>query len=93
LSPLSVVRYAPAEAAVVRGAFPELRSVLETSGQIALLEPCLSNRAKSIDRSPKLHLTDTGLQKLVTGGGVVCRAPNAFPLAGGFRALPASELR
>ncbi|HEX9885360.1 MAG TPA: DUF4143 domain-containing protein [Longimicrobiales bacterium] len=61
MSPLSVVRYAPAEAAVVRGGFPELLSVLEASGQITLLEPCLSNRAKSIVRSPKLYLTDTGL--------------------------------
>ena len=26
-------------------------------------------------------------------GAVVCRAPHSFPLAGGFRALPVSELK
>src|SRR6185436_14725597 len=36
-------------------------SVLEASGQVALLEPWFSNRAKSIVKSPKLYLTDTGL--------------------------------
>lgn len=36
-------------------------SVLEASGQIALLEPWFSNRTKSLVKSPKLYLTDTGL--------------------------------
>ena len=36
-------------------------SVLEASGQIVLLEPFFSNRTKSIVRSPKLYLADTGL--------------------------------
>jgi predicted AAA+ superfamily ATPase len=36
-------------------------SVLETSGQIVLLEPWFSNRTKSIVKSPKLYLADTGL--------------------------------
>ena len=36
-------------------------SVLEASGQIALLEPWFSNKTKSIVKSPKLYLTDTGL--------------------------------
>ena len=36
-------------------------SVLEASGQIVLLEPWFSNRTKSIVKSPKLYLTDTGL--------------------------------
>jgi hypothetical protein len=29
----------------------------------------------------------------VASGAVVCRTPNSFPLANGFRALPASELK
>jgi len=29
----------------------------------------------------------------VAAGAVVCRAPNGFPLADGFRALPVTELR
>lgn len=36
-------------------------SVLEASGQIALLEPWFSNRTKSIVKSPKLYLADSGL--------------------------------
>ncbi len=27
----------------------------------------------------------------IGSGAVVCRAPNSFPLAGGFRALPVTE--
>jgi uncharacterized protein len=36
-------------------------SILETSGQIVLLEPWFSNRTKSIVKSPKLYIADTGL--------------------------------
>jgi len=159
-------------------------SVLEASGQIVLLEPWFSNRTKSIIKSPKLYLADTGLlcallnigsehalrqspsagavwetfvfaqlrhgerragrarslffwrdrtrevdfvvdaggrlelfeskwtelpapgdaanlayvrdavgKSRIAGGAVVCRARNSFPLAGGFRALSAADLR
>jgi predicted AAA+ superfamily ATPase len=36
-------------------------SVLEASGQVVLLEPWHSNRTKSLIKSPKLYLADTGL--------------------------------
>jgi predicted AAA+ superfamily ATPase len=36
-------------------------SMLEASGQIVLLEPWFSNRTKSIVKSPKLYIADTGL--------------------------------
>lgn len=36
-------------------------SVLEASGQVVLLEPWFSNQTRSIIKSPKLYLTDTGL--------------------------------
>src|SRR5216683_3789069 len=36
-------------------------SVLEASGQVVLLEPWFSNPTKSIVKSPKLYLADTGL--------------------------------
>ena len=159
-------------------------SMLEASGQIVLLEPWFSNRTKSIVKSPKLYLADTGLlcallnirseealqespavgavwetfvftqfrdrerrggrtgsvffwrdrtrevdfvvdtggrlelfeanwtelpdvgdalnldfvrkvvgKSRVTGGAIVCRTPNGFPLANGFRALSVTELR
>src|SRR6266481_3170530 len=158
-------------------------SALEASGQVVLLEPWFSNRTKSIVKSPKLYLADTGLlcallnirsqetlmqspsvgavwetfvfaqlrarerragrvgslffwrdrtrevdfvvdvggqldlfeakwtelpgegdtvnlnfartvvgKSRVTGGAVISRTPNSFPLSSGFRALPVSEL-
>ena len=36
-------------------------SVLEASGLVVLLEPWFSNRTKSIVKSPKLYIADTGL--------------------------------
>jgi predicted AAA+ superfamily ATPase len=36
-------------------------SILEASGQVVLLEPWFSNRTKSMVKSPKLYLADTGL--------------------------------
>jgi hypothetical protein len=157
--------------------------MLEASGQVVLLEPWFSNRTKSIVKSPKLYLADTGLlcallnirseealrqspavgavwetfvfaqlrdrerragrsgslffwrdrtrevdfladvggnlelfeakwtevpdagdtvnldfvrnavgKASVASGAVVCRTPNSFPLPGGFRALPVTEL-
>jgi predicted AAA+ superfamily ATPase len=36
-------------------------STLEASGQAVLLEPWFSNRTKSLVKSPKLYLSDTGL--------------------------------
>jgi uncharacterized protein len=158
-------------------------SVLEASGQIVLLEPWFSNRTRSIVKSPKLYIADTGLlcallnvrsaealrlspaagaiwetfafaqlryrerlaaragglffwrdrtrevdfvvdaggrlelfetkwtelpsagdivnlafvskllgNSMVASGAVICRAPNAYPLPGGFRALPVTDI-
>jgi predicted AAA+ superfamily ATPase len=36
-------------------------SALEASGQVVMLEPWFSNRTKSIVKSPKLYLSDSGL--------------------------------
>jgi uncharacterized protein len=36
-------------------------SVLEASGQITMLEPWFANRTRSLVKSPKLYLNDTGL--------------------------------
>src|SRR5437660_7679140 len=36
-------------------------SMLEASGQVVLLEPWFSNRTKSIVKSPKLYMADSGL--------------------------------
>jgi len=42
-------------------------SVLRASGQVVLLEPWFSNRAKSLVKSPKLYLGDTGLASFLCG--------------------------
>ncbi len=42
-------------------------SVLQASGQVMLLEPWFSNRAKSLVKSPKLYLGDTGLCCFLAG--------------------------
>lgn len=58
-------------------------SVLEASGQIRLLEPWFSNRTKSLVKSPKLYLVDTGLCGYLTGA----RSPDDLaesPMIGAF---------
>lgn len=42
-------------------------SVLEASGQVALLEPWFANRTKSLVKTPKLYLCDTGLSCFLAG--------------------------
>ena len=42
-------------------------SVLEASGQVALLEPWFSNRTKSLVKSPKLYVCDSGLCAFLAG--------------------------
>ena len=42
-------------------------SVLEASGQVALLEPWFSNRTKVLVKTPKLYLSDTGLCAFLMG--------------------------
>lgn len=44
-------------------------SVLERSGLIVLLEPWFSNRTKSLVKSPKLHVMDSGLAAFLMGAG------------------------
>ena len=41
--------------------------VLVASGQVALLEPWFSNRTKSLAKSPKLYLCDSGLCAFLSG--------------------------
>ncbi len=56
-------------------------SVLERSGIAALLEPWFSNRTKSLVKTPKLHLHDTGLCAFLMGVGSVADLRES-PLAG-----------
>lgn len=68
-------------------------SVLQASGQITLLEPWFSNRTKSLVKTPKLYLCDTGLCAFLMG--LTGRADLfGSPLAGAlWETLVFSELR
>ena len=68
-------------------------SVLEASGQVSLLEPWFSNRTKSLVKTPKLYLCDTGLAAFLMGIRHASDAA-ASPLAGAlWETLVAGELR
>lgn len=58
-------------------------STLEASGQVVLLEPWFANRTKSIVKSPKLYLADTGLLTAllnIQDAGEIERSPFAGAL-------------
>ena len=68
-------------------------SVLQASGPLALLEPWFSNRAKSLVKTPKLYLADSGLCAFLMGITGV-RELLASPLAGAlWETLVFSEIR
>ncbi len=67
--------------------------VLQASGQVMLLEPWFSNRSKSLVKSPKLYLGDTGLCCLLSGirsAADLAQSPLAGPL---WETLVFGELR
>jgi predicted AAA+ superfamily ATPase len=71
----------------------EWMSVLEASGLAVLLEPWFSNRTKSMVKTPKLYLGDTGLAAFLMGlsrPGDLCGSPFAGAL---WETLVAAEIR
>lgn len=68
------------DAGVAFNTAKEWPSVLEASGVVHLLPPYLSNRGKSLVKSPKLYFLDTGLVAYLIGA----RSTDE-PLTGGFR--------
>jgi len=68
-------------------------SVLEATGQVALLEPWFTNRGKSLVKSPKLYLADTGLAAFLAGLRSASELSDS-PLAGAlWETLVFGELR
>ena len=68
-------------------------SALEASGQVSLLGPWFSNRTKSLVKTPKLYLCDSGLCAFLMG---LTSVPDlrGSPMAGAlWETLVASELR
>ena len=71
----------------------EWLSVLQTSGQVVLVEPWFSNKTKSLVKSPKLYLADTGLLCALLNIQTVEELRKS-PLAGAiWETLVFSELR
>ncbi len=68
-------------------------SALEASGQVSLLEPWFSNRTKSLVKTPKLYMCDSGLCAFLMGLTGVTDLRGS-PLVGAlWETLVASELR
>lgn len=68
-------------------------SVLQASGQVALLEPWFSNRTKSLVKTPKLYVSDTGLCAFLMGITELRDLPGS-PLTGAlWETLVFAELR
>jgi predicted AAA+ superfamily ATPase len=68
-------------------------SLLEASNQVFLLEPWFNNRTKSLVKTPKLYLCDTGLLCFLAGIRSVDELRNS-PMAGAvFETLVCAELR
>ncbi len=68
-------------------------SLLQTSGQLFLLEPWFSNRSKSLVKTPKLYIADAGLAAFLVGVGRPEDLAGS-PLAGAlWETLVFSELR
>lgn len=68
-------------------------SALQASGQVVLLEPWFSNRTKSLVKTPKLYLADTGLCGFLVGVQCIADFRNA-PMAGAlWESLVFGEIR
>jgi hypothetical protein len=71
----------------------EVDFVVDVGGRLEMFEAKWTELPDQSD-AVNLDFVRTVVGKArVAGGAVVCRTPNSFPLASGFRALPVSELR
>jgi predicted AAA+ superfamily ATPase len=70
----------------------EVDFVAETAGRMELFEAKWTEQPDAGD-TVNLQFVRAAMGKpAVTGATVVCRTPNGFPIAGGFRAEPVTEL-
>jgi uncharacterized protein len=65
--------------------------VVDAGGRLELFEAKWTELPDTGD-TVNLDFVRNVIGSKVTAGAVVCRTPNSFPLAGGFRALPVTEL-
>jgi hypothetical protein len=67
--------------------------VVDTGGRLELFEAKWTELPDAGDTVNLDFVRNVVGKSRVVSGAVVCRAPNGFPLANGFRALPMTELR
>jgi uncharacterized protein len=70
----------------------EVDFVVDHGGRAELIEAKWTEIASEADAVNLSFVAGVLGARRVTGGLIVCRTPNAYPLAGAFRAVPASEL-
>jgi len=67
--------------------------VVDAAGRLELFEAKWTELPDAGDTVNLAFVRKVVGKSRVAAGAVVCRAPNGFPLANGFRAVPVTELR
>ena len=70
----------------------EVDFVVDTGGRLQLFEAKWTQLASSDDTVNLVFVRDSLGRPRISGGGIVCRAPNSYPLPNGFRALSPTDL-
>jgi len=71
----------------------EVDFVVDTGGRLELFEAKWTELPDVGDTVNLDFVRNAVGKSRMSGGAIVCRTPNSFPLANGFRALPVTELR
>ena len=71
----------------------EVDFLIEVAGRIEAFEAKWTELPNQSDCANLSHLRRVIDKRAITGGGVVCRAPNAYPLADGWRSVNVDDLR
>jgi uncharacterized protein len=70
----------------------EVDFVVDAGGRLELFEAKWTELPDAGDTKNLDYVRDVAGKSRVASGAVVCRTPNSFPLPGGFRAIPVTEL-
>ncbi len=75
-----------------RDRFREVDFVVDAGGRLELFETKWTELPDTRDTVNLDFVRDAIGQSRVSTGGVVCHTPNSFPMPGGFRAVPVTEI-
>lgn len=70
----------------------EVDFVADVGGRPELYEPKWTELPSVADTFNLAFVRDAVGKSRVAGGAIICRAPNSFPLPGGFRALSVVDI-